>query len=292
MTKRSLFSFLFFGILFLSGDFSFAQKEDWSFVDRTGIKGIQFSLGNQLLSDPFYHNRILGSYVQETLTDSIKVRKSQDKRLLTSGNLQIVYAPFRFSNNTWYRNFELIGGLHFQANPYRRIELKSGYENTDTSGIYNKKVYELNQFTGLASLTAQVNYPIGGSWMVYGGISGGWGVFRGLNIKTSGNVQTIFVDDSLNNQQLQISYETEPEQVFYQSTGYWMGQLHVGAKVYLTCRFNLYIEYGIQSLHFYPKGKENYHQFSQGLQVGLRLKFNPPDSEDPKDEKKTRGAFW
>lgn len=271
---------------------SFAQEKDWSFVDKTGIKGIQLSFGSELLNDPFFHQRILNAYVTEQPADSITILQDQNHKNIPSGKLQLVYAPFRFSSNIWLRNFELLGGLSFQNNITRRVRIASGYENTDTSGIYNKKEYKLSQKSGFATLGFQFNYPLGNRLMAYAGFGGGWGIFNGLHIESSGNEQTIYQDDSVNQKVIRTSYFTEPAQDFYQSKSYWQSNLLLGVKLYLTCRVNLYAEYGLQSIYFNPSGTEKYRQSSQFFQLGIRLKFNPPEPTDPEDEKKTPSAFW
>ncbi|MBI1221212.1 MAG: outer membrane beta-barrel protein [Bacteroidetes bacterium] len=224
--------------------------------------------------------------------DTVHLLYDKDYRALPSFRLQLVYAPFRFSSNTFLRNVELIGGIYSQSQVVKYISLISGGENTDTSGIYNYKDYKLDERFGAATLSMQFNFPVFDKVMVYGSLGGGWGIFNGLRMESKGMNQRIFQDDSINNKTIVTDIQTEAPKVFYQSTSSWQSNFLIGAKVYLTCRINLYAEYGYQSIFFLPKGHQSYHQNGQTLHFGIRFKFNPPDKSTPEKQEPKQGAFW
>lgn|GEM_PF-2408170 len=148
-----------------------AQKENWSFSDRTGIKGIQVSFGVlQLMNkhDVLYFHENFTPY--RNSGDSI-FSKPYGKIQKLTANLQfeIVYAPFRFNSRQILRNLELMAGLSYNGMDQ---EYKTEVKTNQTPSSYDsdRDYYLLTNNSGFLNLKAVFNFPVASGIAAFGSL--------------------------------------------------------------------------------------------------------------------------
>lgn len=269
-----------------------AQKKDLTFSDRTGIKGVQFSLGNYRVMNPQKWDGVLRNHVREKpAKDSVYLSRKPFESSRALLQLELVYAPFRFNSNSWLRNIEIFGGIS-----HRSFETVI---STNRGGAVNERDLQyferdyLMQFNHTAAqVRVAVNKSILPSTMVYGSFGYGLGLSSGLRLWGSNTSEWYYSYDTVNGTYSQSNFLHQEEQVFYQSKGITQQSVSLGLKVYLSCRINLYAEYGLEFLQIRKPGTPVYRQNSHGFQIGLRFKFNPPEPLEEEDKVKPKNVFW
>lgn len=288
------FRFLLVFLLSIGPVISMAQKKDWSFSDRTGIKGIQFSLGSYQLMDQETWKNMLSGYVEETpIADSIYVTKSpfsgKNRAVI---QLELVYAPFRFNSNLWLRNLEVYGGISHRAFD-ETIRTNRGGAVNENDFQYFERSYSLSFNHTAAQVRVAVNRSVLPSFMVYGTFGAGMGISRGLIIQSSEIIESYYSpEDSTNKNYIKTNFTHPGQGVFYQSKAISQQSISLGLKFYATCRLNIYAEYGMEFLQIHKPGAANIYQNSHGFQVGLRFKFNPPEPVGEEEKVKDDNVFW
>jgi hypothetical protein len=288
-THFRILIFFFVGIMPLV---SSAQKKDWTFSDRTGIKGIQFSLGSYRISNIDQWQNVLRDHVEEPLAaDSVHLIGQHWRANRAILQLELVYAPFRFNSNSWLRNTEILAG--FSHRGYDEImQCNWGGEINETDGQYFERSYSLTFNHTAAQVRVAVNRTILPSVMAYGTFGMGMGISRGLTIQSSNTKESYYSMDTVYQTFTHTNFVHQTEEVHYQSKGIRQQSLSLGVKVYLSCRMNIYAEYGMEFLQMHQPGTGNLYQNSQGFQLGLRFKFNPPEQLEEQDKLKDDNVFW
>lgn len=271
-----------------------AQKKDWAFSDRTGIKGIQFSLGSyRLINEETWKNMLSGYVKEKAIPDSIYIIKpgfSDRNRAVVQ--LELVYAPFRFNSNLWLRNLEIMGGISHRAFD-QTIRTNMGGVVNEHDLQYFERRYSLSFNHTAAQVRVGTSRSILPSFMLYGTMGLGMGISRGLTIESSDITESYYSPaDSTNTSYIEKNFVHPGDGVYYKSKGIRQQSLSLGLKFYATCRLNIYAEYGVEFLQIHKPGAANLYQNSHGFQIGLRFKFNPPEPKNEEENPKDDNVFW
>ncbi len=294
---RSFFSLLLLLLLF-PGKPALAQKENLTFVDRTGIKGLQLSFGTRQLANYPEWNHVFRKFVSVTeIPDSVSFQPAHKDLQKTRAvvQVQVVYAPFRFSHHTLLRNFELSMGLNYRRMHHKYLEERHSPGNP--SYYYQERnIYDMNLSNTTLFTKGIVNYPIAGSLMGYGSIGFGMNIAGALDIdRTEYSYRVLESQTSQHGTYYQLSqeYSDSRKENLYSAQRVTYQTASLGLKVYLTCRLNLNLEYQLDYFRFRSNHAVKLYQLQHGLQFGLRFKFNPPEPLSEEEKKKDADRpFW
>lgn len=286
----------FLAIVLLCHNLSHAQGI-WSLSEKTGIKGVQLSVGSNLvLNKHYFENRFAVLLQQNELNDSNYFEYGGEKNGRSpSVQLEIVYAPFRFHANPTLRSMELLLGISGSGFTTHAFHIQKTNQSSDYF-LEEKTSYSMYTTNTFLTIRANVHQRLSSRWMGYGSLGYGYGitsgeelykrytVFYNNNLKTNGNGET----------ELYRSFVSEYwyRETLKQSSMYQQVRLGIGAKFYISCLWNVFAEYQLAYTNYHYSDSPDFNLLQQYIQIGFRLKFNPPEPENPDDEKKTPNAFW
>lgn len=283
--------FLLLSVLSLCQN-TWAQKENWTFSDRTGIKGVQLGVGNIVLGKPFQLKESLNQYVTEKASDSVNFRHAVPDKNCATIRLEVVYAPFRFNSNPWLKNIELMGGFSFRSYTGYKVTVYAGGDISPIEGTYVKHDYTASLKYASLNAAFSVNHKVSKLVMIYGRAGIGLGINNGLRLESGATEYTHYYDDTTNNVVNVNKYGFGDDKVYFSSQKSWHQEASIGLKVYVSCRVNLYAEYVIDNRIYKQAGRDNYTVFGQGFILGFRYKFNPPEAKESGEPEKKPSAFW
>lgn len=273
---------------------SSAQSKIWTLSERTGIKGIQANFGPR-----FYINSVaFQAFPRQFIPhkDSTDFASNSFQSTHYTGTIEIIYAPFRLHHNTFLRNIELSLGLthgyfeDFYIGSYYYNETASGYDKSEYQFIFQGNITT-------ATLKGCFNLPIAHKTMGYSSLGYGFGISGGAQFSQYSQNDFHFIrqvdpNTGFTTTSRRQTASNKSVNILYHGNRFHQGILSVGLKHYLTCRVNVFGEYRLEYTRFIDPNNTALPIATHGFQIGFRLKFNPPEPENPDNEKKKQNAFW
>lgn len=270
-----------------------AQKKDWSFSDKTGIKGVQMSFGiNYPQNMKYWAEGVFQEYGDSNWKQrgdnyySTATRPQQFPVML-----ELVHAPFRFHTNPYLKRLELTGGIYY--NHLKERHFFTTYKDIDETHWETRYIsYSMSNRQFGIHAGFNLSQPITHSLMVYGGYGLGLNLFGKFIVSREFYQvkQHYTPSDTMPTHSTLIT--DLPRQTLAYYPQMFTQQFIVGAKAYLTCRMNIYAEYNYRTFHVLRPGMADLSNNGHGLVLGIRYKFNPPEPDDPNAPPEEPDAFW
>jgi len=276
---------------------AWSQKENWTFSDRTGIKGVQISFATLPLINKGQVTTFQNHFTSiRNSGDSISTGLYGPRhRINANMQVEVVYAPFRFNSTKILKNLELMAGVSIRQFDQQYItEVISNRQSGsyDTERIY----YELSNRSSFFNLKAAVNFPISSGIAGFANLGYGFGLSSGSVFTQSKRYNTTYQWQNYwgggGSYNPVIVNASGQEEVRYKTSVYHQETLNLGVKIYVSCRMNLNLSYAFHLAQYVDRNSFTSSINEHGFQVGMRFKFNPPEPLTPEEKEKLKDAFW